>query len=218
MNRYRIVVADDHPLIRQGIKKIIEENPANEVIGEVGDGLSLLDFLKENPADLVVLDISMPNLRGLEAIAEVQKICSGIKILMLTMHKSEKYLCSALTLGANGYLLKEDSDSELLPAIDQVRAGKLYISPYFAGRIDLDQLLPCEDGAAGQEDALTMRERQILNLIAEGATSKGVAEILEISKRTVEHHRANMMRKLQIKNVADLIKYAIGKGYVTPSG
>ena len=125
MKRYRIVVADDHPLIRQGIRKIIEENPSHEVIGEVGDGLALLDFLKEKEAELVVLDISMPNLRGLEAISEVLQVRPGIKILMLTMHKSEKYLCSALTLGAHGYLLKEDSDTELLPAIEKVKQNEL---------------------------------------------------------------------------------------------
>jgi DNA-binding NarL/FixJ family response regulator len=216
MDRYRIVIADDHPLIRQGIRKIIEENPNHEVVGEVGDGLALLDFLKEIKADLVVLDISMPNLRGLEAISEVYKICPEIKILMLTMHKSEKYLCSALSLGANGYLLKEDSDSELLPAIEKVKQGGLYVSPYFEGRIDPLKVSECVNGVGDSQDILTMRERQVLCLIAEGATSKGVAEALDISKRTVEHHRANMMRKLQIKTTTDLIKYAIGKGYITP--
>lgn len=213
MDRYKIVIADDHPLIRRGIRKIIEENPDHKVVGEVGDGLALLDFLKENSAEMVVLDISMPNLRGLEAITEVHKICPEIKILMLTMHKSEKYLCSALSLGANGYLLKEDSDAELLPAIEKVKQNTLYVSPFFAGKIDPLKLSGCADGS---EEVLTMRERQVLCLIAEGATSKGVAEALNISKRTVEHHRANMMRKLQIKNTTDLIKYAISKGYITP--
>jgi len=215
MDRYRVVIADDHPLIRQGIRKIIEENPNHEVVGEVGDGLTLLDLLKEITVDLVVLDISMPNLRGLEAISEVHKVFPGVKILMLTMHKSEKYLCSALSLGANGYLLKEDSDSELLPAIEKIKKNKLYVSPYFTARIDPETISECLDGGGESQDILTMRERQVLCLIAEGTTSKEVAEALNISKRTVEHHRANMMRKLQVKHAAELIKYAIGKGYIT---
>jgi DNA-binding NarL/FixJ family response regulator len=212
----RIVLADDHALIRHGIRKMIEESAAFEVVGEVGDGLELLDLLKETPADLVVLDISMPNLRGIEAIREVKKITPDVKILILTMHKSEQYLCSSVTAGANGYLLKEDSDTELLPAIEQVIKGDFYISPYLAKEFPADVLKSCSQRENHPSDTLTPRERQVLKLVAEGVTSKSIADMLNISKRTVEHHRANLMRKLNINKVADLIKYAIRKGYVTP--
>lgn len=212
----RIVLADDHALIRHGIRKMIEESAAFEVVGEVGDGLELLDLLKDTPADLVVLDISMPNLRGIEAIKEVKKITPEVKILILTMHKSEQYLCSSVTAGANGYLLKEDSDTELLPAIEQVVKGDFYISPYLAKEFPDDVLKACQQRETLPSDTLTPRERQVLKLVAEGVTSKSIADLLNISKRTVEHHRANLMRKLNINKVADLIKYAIRKGYVTP--
>jgi len=201
----RIVLADDHALIRHG-------DPALKVVGEAADGLELIALLKTIPADLVILDISMPNLRGIEAIREVRKICPQIKVLMLTMHKGEQYLCSSFASGADGYLLKEDSDTELLPAIARVRQGELYISPNLAGEFPEDVIASCSRRGDGFGEILTPREKQILQLVAEGVTSRDIADKLDISKRTVEHHRANMMKKLNIKRVADLIKYAIGRG------
>lgn len=208
----RIVLADDHALIRHGIKKMIEEDPGLKVVGEAADGLELIALLKNTPADLVILDISMPNLRGIEAIREVRKICPAIKVLMLTMHKGEQYLCSSFASGADGYLLKEDSDTELLPAIARVRQGELYISPNLAGEFPEDVIASCTRWRDPDGEILTPREKQILQLVAEGVTSRDIADKLDISKRTVEHHRANMMKKLNIKRVADLIKYAIGRG------
>ncbi len=208
----RIVLADDHALIRHGVKKMIEQDPALKVVGEAADGLELIALLKTTLADLVILDISMPNLRGIEAIREVRKICPAIKVLMLTMHKGEQYLCSSFASGADGYLLKEDSDTELLPAIARVRQGELYISPNLAGEFPEDVIASCSRRGDGFGEILTPREKQILQLVAEGVTSRDIADKLDISKRTVEHHRANMMKKLNIKRVADLIKYAIGRG------
>lgn len=216
MKTFRIVLADDHALIRQGIKKLIEEDEELRVVGEVGDGLELLDFLKENSADLVVLDISMPNLRGIEAISEVHKIDPDIKILILTMHKNEQYLCSSMQAGAHGYLLKEDSDMELLPAIHQVLAGDIFITPVFAGDFAGDIMNSCSQLNKKTDDPLSTRERQILKLVAEGVTNKEIADMLAISRRTVEHHRANIMKKLAIKSTAELVQYAIQKGYVQP--
>lgn len=214
----RIVLADDHALIRHGVKKMIEENPAFKVVGEAADGLELIELLKTTPADLAILDISMPNLRGIEAIREVRKICPQIKVLMLTMHKGEQYLCSAFASGADGYLLKEDSDTELLPAIARVRQGELYISPNLSSDFPEDVIASCTRWSEAEGEILTPREKQILQLVAEGVTSRDIADKLDISKRTVEHHRANMMKKLNIKRVADLIKYAIGRGLSdTPS-
>ena len=208
----RIVLADDHALIRHGVKKMIEEDPSLKVVGEAADGLELIELLKTTPADLVILDISMPNLRGIEAIREARKICPQIKVLMLTMHKGEQYLCSSFGSGADGYLLKEDSDTELLPAIAKIRQGEFYISPNLSSEFPEDVIASCHRWREEAGDILTPRERQILQLVAEGVISRDIADKLEISKRTVEHHRANMMKKLNIKRVADLIKYAIGRG------
>lgn len=213
MKPCRIVLADDHALIRHGIKKMIEEDSSLTVVGEAADGLELLALLQNTLADLIILDISMPNLRGIEAIREARKICPEVKILMLTMHKSEQYLCSSISSGADGYLLKEDSDTELLPAIEKVLQGEFYISPNFAHDLPEDILSICRDRGDKSEDILTPREKQIMQMVADGITSKDIAEKLNISKRTVEHHRANMMKKLNINRVADLIKYAISNGF-----
>ena len=210
----RVVLADDHALIRHGIKKIIEDEPSFAVIGQVGDGLELLNFIKKIAPDVILLDISMPNLRGIEAIGECKKICPKVKIIMLTMHKSKQYLCYALSAGADGYVLKEDSDTELLTAINDTLAGLLFISPVLVSELNADEIKACQEKKGIATDSLTPRERQVLKLVAEGKTSRDIAELLSISTRTVEHHRANLLKKLNISNTADLIKYAIRKGYV----
>jgi len=210
----RVVLADDHALIRHGIKKIIEDEPSLAVIGQVGDGLELLNFIKKIAPDIILLDISMPNLRGIEAIGECKKICPSVKIIMLTMHKSKQYLCHALSAGADGYVLKEDSDTELLTAIENALAGTLFISPVLADELNAEEIKACKEKKGVVTDSLTPRERQVLKLVAEGKTSRDIAELLSISTRTVEHHRANLLKKLNISNTADLIKYAISKGYI----
>jgi len=213
----RVVLADDHALIRHGIKKIIEEEPSMAVVGQVGDGLELLSFIKKLTPDIILLDISMPNLRGIEAIGECKKICPNVKIIMLTMHKSKQYLCHALSSGADGYVLKEDSDTELLIAINRALNNDIFISPVLAEGFSEEEILACREKKSVPSDSLTPRERQVLKLVAEGNTSKDIAEMLSISTRTVEHHRANLLKKLGIKSTADLIKYAIRKGYVLPN-
>lgn len=218
MPAHTIVLADDHALIRQGLKKIIEEDSSLQVIGEVGDGLELLQLLRELTPDLVVLDISMPNLRGIEAIAEAKKICPRVRILILTMHKNEQYFHCAMSAGADGYMLKDDSDSELLTAIATVLAGEVYISSYFSEVLNEETIISYKNKEwRPPSEALTTRERQVLKLVAEGETSRDIATKLSISIRTVEHHRANLMKKLNLKNAADLIRYAISKGYVSQS-
>lgn len=215
MSVSRIVLADDHVLIRRGLKKIIDCEPNLEVVGEVGDGLELLDFLQKNSADLVLLDISMPKLRGIEAIGEVKKVSANIKVLMLTMHSSKDFLCSAIHAGADGYVLKEDSEDELINAIEKCLNGAFYISPVLSEQISKQELAAmCSDMAWAPEE-LTTREKQVLTLVTEGRKSKDIAELLSISIRTVEHHRANIMKKTDVKNTAELIKYAIQKGFIT---
>lgn len=218
MNEYRIVLADDHALLRQGIKGIIETSEDMAVIGEAGDGLELLNLLKRMTPDMVILDISMPNLRGFEATHEIKTSYPEIKILILSMHKQKEYLYHAFSAGAVGYLLKEDTDTELFTAIETVRKGELYVSPLLQKEITSD-LLEIRRGAGKDADEkLTTREKEVLKLIAEGKSSKEIAALLFISSRTVEHHRASMMKKLRLKTIADLVKYAIQKGYTTIGG
>jgi DNA-binding NarL/FixJ family response regulator len=211
MESYRIVVADDHSLFRQGLKGLLGTKPGLEVVGEAGDGLELLRLLKNEASDahLVILDISMPNLRGLEAIPEIKACCPNMKILIVTMHADKEYLFQTLAAGAHGYFLKKDADKELFSAIGTIRSGKIYVSPHLAD--DLAEFWA--NGRTGSGGtALSNRERQVLKLIAEGKSNKDMARVLFISVHTVERHRANLMRKLSLKKTADLVKYAIRKG------
>jgi len=212
----RIILADDHALLRKGVKKILEGMDGVEVVGEAGDGLELLNIMKKVTPHLVILDISMPNLRGIEAIDEIRALNPDAKVLILTMHKDKEYLSRSLSAGAHGYLLKEDADTELFAAIEKIRRGKLYVSPHFSDAV-LDDWAQASRGnftPSLQPEPLTNRERQILKLIAEGQSNREIADLLFISIRTVEHHRASMMSKLHIKKAADLVKYAIEMGYV----
>ncbi len=216
MSPYSIILADDHVLVRQGLRRILEGMPELEVVGEANDGLELLTLLGHLVPDMVILDIFMPNLRGIEAIYEIKKIRPEVKILILTMHKDKEYLYLALSAGAKGYLLKEDADKELFSAIEKVRQGKTYISPHFSEEIvdDLVQVGRGEAKTVFEVDPLTPREREVLKLIAEGKSSKEIAQLLFISVPTANNHRANIMGKLGLNKATDLVKYAIRKGYV----
>jgi len=219
--RYRIVLADDHQMFRRGIRSIIKENEELEVVGEASDGLQLLEIIKQSPPDMVIVDVSMPNLRGLEATREIKMSSPEIKIIILTMHKDKEYLYHALSAGAEGYLLKEDADVELFAAIKSIRQGGSFISPLLAPQLTdifLERQRPREEGGYFPSEILTTREREIIKLIAEGKSSKDIAGLLYISSRTVQHHRANIMRKLNFKKTADLVKYAIQKGYTSADG
>lgn len=215
MGKYRIVLADDHAMIRHGIKKILEDSGSFEVVGEAGDGLELLSILKKKSPEMIILDISMPKLRGLEAISEARRICPAVKVVILTMHKSTEYVYHAVAAGADSYLLKDDTDLELLTAIEQVRKGVVYISSFLSSEFTADIIRSCRSSGKPPSESATTRERQVLKLVAEGKTSKEIAEMLFISIRTVEHHRANFMKKLDLKSTAEVIKYALEKGYIS---
>jgi len=214
MNKYRIILADDHILIRRGLKKIIDGESNLQVVGEANDGIELINILKGQATDLILLDISMPNLRGIEAISEIKKITPRTKILILTMHSSKEFLYSAIQAGADGYALKEDSDVELLTAIQQCLHGNHYISPVLSEGLLPEDFSKVRSGGKIAGKQLTNREKQVIILVAEGNKSKDIAELLRISIRTVEHHRANIMRKIGIKNTAELIRYAIQQGLI----
>jgi DNA-binding NarL/FixJ family response regulator len=213
MGTYRIVVADDHALFRQGLKGILGGAADLEVVGEAGDGLELLTLLNANQLDphLVILDISMPNLRGIEAIREIKTIHPNVKILIVTMHKDKEYLFQSLAAGADGYFLKKDADTELFAAIEEIRNGKNYVSPHLSEELagEWEQIR-----VGFTKPLLTKRETEVLKLIAEGKSNKEIADLLFVSVHTVERHRANTMEKLNLKKTADLVKYAIQKGYV----
>ena len=203
MNRYRLILADDHVLIRQGLGKIVKGNEEYEVIGEAGDGVELLSLLTTVTPHMVILDISMPKLRGIDVINSLKAGYPEVKILVLTMHK--EYLQQALAAGADGYLLKEDADRDLFSAIENIRHGRVYLSPRLTGELLGRRPSP--------ESPLSDREIEVLRHIAQGKANKQIAETLFISVRTVESHRARIMSKLRLKSTADLVKYAIRNGY-----
>ena len=216
MNPCRIIIADDHRLFRQGLKSLLEARSDLEVVGEAADGLQLLDLLNQSPPDIILLDISMPNLRGIEAVHEIKRSYPRVKILILTMHKDKQYLEQAISAGARGYLLKEDTDTELFTAIEKIRRGRIYVSPNLLEELTEDWVLTLHDesNASLKIEQLTVREKEVLKLIAEGKGNKEIADLLFISTRTVERHRANIMQKLDAKKTADLVRHAIQRGYV----
>jgi DNA-binding NarL/FixJ family response regulator len=216
MSAYCIVLADDHIIVRQGIRRMIEEVPGLKVVGEAADGLELLKIVKELKPDMVVLDISMPNLRGIEATRELKRTSPHVKILMLTMHRDEELLYHAVSAAAEGYLLKDDSDTALVSAIKTIRQGKIYVSPFFSKELPENWVERIRRDRRHPFEGLTTREREVLKLVAEGKSSREIANLLFISSRTVENHRANVMNKLGVSKTADLVKYAIRKRYALP--
>ena len=214
--KYTIVLADDHVLIRHGIKNIIKLDKELEVIGEVCNGEELLECLKKNIPDLVILDISMPKVTGIEAVALVKKKYPQVKVLILTMHKNKQYFYHAMSGGADGYLMKDDSDDELLLAIRKIQSGKNYISPMLTDDFTADIISAHRNQQSLPFRGLTKREHEVLKLVVEGYTSKDVAQKLCLSPRTVDHHRAKLLKKFSLKNSADLVSFAVRNGFVTP--
>ena len=208
---YRIIIADDHPMFREGVKRIIDDVPSLEVVGEVGDGEELLAILPDTPADMVILDLTMPGLHGTEVTREVKKLYPQIKVLILTMHKSKEHLSRVIMAGADGYLLKENAFGDLISAIDTIRQGGSYISSLLSTQmIDFfRQKFRTEPG-----DVLSYREKEVLSLLVAGKSSREIAEYLSLSAATVHAHLGKIKKKLEIKNNAELIRYGLQKGYI----
>jgi DNA-binding NarL/FixJ family response regulator len=203
-------------MFRQGVKRILKDADNLEVVGEASDGIELLEVSREKSPDLVILDISMPNLRGLEATREIKMLSPNTKVLILTMHRDKEYVYGAISAGAEGYLLKEDADTELFIAVEKLRQGERYVSPILSGELTHELIhIRFEGQTNAPYESLTLREKEVLKLIAEGKSHKDIADLLFISVRTVDHHRANIMRKLNIKDTANLTKYAIREGYTS---
>jgi DNA-binding NarL/FixJ family response regulator len=205
MEPYRIILADDHYLIRNGIKTMIAQEPGLKVIAEVADGQELMDALKKNQPDMVILDISMPQISGIDALKQIHGLYPEVRVLILTMHSNPQYCTHAFSVGAHGYLLKDDSATELLPAILQVRRGRGYVSPQLALEFSWKQ---------DEKVRLTPREKDVIKLVVEGLTTKQIAEKLCLSPRTVERHRSNLLKKFKKKNSSELINYVLKNPYM----
>jgi two-component system, NarL family, response regulator NreC len=216
--RTRILVADDHTIVRQGLRAILEIEPDFEVVGEAADGREAVRKAVNLAPDVVIMDVSMPKMNGLEATARIVKNNPEIRVVALTMHSSEEYVYSLLKAGAKGYLLKESVSSDLVEAIHAVEGGGTYLHPSISSRV-VDGYLkqPQAKAGAGMGDVLTPREREILQLIAEGHTNKEIAGMLVLSVKTIENHRTRIMDKLEIHNVAGLTRYAIERGIASAS-
>lgn len=207
---FRIVIADDHSLIRQGLKSIIRNTSELEVVGEVIDGYELLALLSEVETDLIILDISMPRMGGLEAIGHIRAQFPLIKVLILTMHRDPQYFYHTISAGAHGYLMKDDSDAELLDAITLIRKGQNYISPQLAAEVTNAMVGAFrEQRDVISEVKLTDREKQVLGFVVKGLTSKQMAQRLCLSPRTIDHHRARLLKKFKMKNTVDLVKHVM---------
>jgi DNA-binding NarL/FixJ family response regulator len=212
----RIILADDHAVLRQGLSKSLQTEKDIEVVAQAGDGHTVVELVRELSPDLVIMDIGMPDLNGVEATRQVVKMSPKTRVIGLSMHSAKKFILEMFKAGASGYLLKDCEFDELVTAIRAVASGKNYISPSISGVL-LETAVGDEEGEKNSAfSALTQREREVLQLIAEGKTTKQVAKRLHISPKTVEVHRLNLMNKLDIDNVAQLTKYAIQEGLTQP--
>lgn len=218
MNRsgpIRVLLADDHPLVRAGVRKVLEQQARVAVVGEAGDGDEALKLLAELEPDLLVLDLNMPNRDGFAVLREARDAAPGVRILVLTMHSSVEYVARAVREGADGYLLKDTAVQDLAAAIESVTAGRPYYSEP-AQRALADSLRRPAADESSRLERLTAREREVLEGVARGRTTKEIAAEFNISARTVETHRAAIMRKLDIRSVALLTQFAIREGLIEP--
>jgi two-component system, NarL family, response regulator NreC len=216
MRKLRILLADDHKLLRSGLRLLLERQPDMSVVAEADDGREAVRNAATSKPDVVVLDIGMPNLNGIEACVQITQENSATAVVMLSMHSDESYVLRALKAGARAYLLKDSAESDLVRAIHAVAEGKSYFSPAVSKVLLEDYVRKLQ--RAGVEDSfelLTSREREILQLVAEGKSNKEVAHLLNLSVYTVETHRSNLMQKLNLRGVPELILYAVRKGIIS---
>jgi len=212
----RIILADDHTIVRHGLSKLLEQEEDIEIVAETRDGRSTVELARELSPDLVIMDIGMPDLNGIDATRQILRESSKVKILALSMHSGKNFVIEMLKAGASGYLLKECALEELITAVRTVMAGKTYLSPSITDVV-VENYVRCSSGDESTAfSVLSQREREVLQLMAEGNTTKQVARRLHISPKTVEGHRLRMMDKLNIDNIAQLTKYAIQEGLTSP--
>lgn len=214
--KQRIVIAEDHTILREGLRALLSSNPNFDIVGEAGDGRDAILCVEKLKPDLILMDLSMPRMNGMGAIKEIKRQRPETKILALTVHKTEEYILATLRAGADGYVLKDATHAELVMAVKNILSGKSYLSPgisekviegYLEGRKTLK--------SRSSWDTLTAREREILKLIGEGYKNKEIADYLCISVKTVEKHRANLMKKLDLHSASALTAFAMEKGLIT---
>jgi DNA-binding NarL/FixJ family response regulator len=208
----RVMLADDHTLVRAGIRALLEKLPGVEVVGEASDGREALKLIRTHQPDVVLIDIAMPGLNGLEAAARIMTEFPKVRVIILSMHQSEEYVWRALKAGAVGYLLKKGATSELATALQRVTRGEIYLSQEISSRLPKTFVL---DGITRRKtplEQLTRRQREVLQLIAEGETTKGIADLLKVSPKTVEYHRMQLMNCLNVHDIPGLVRFAFRAG------
>jgi len=215
MTAFKILLADNHTLVRAGIRALLEQIPNVVVVGEAADGREAIKLVEQHRPNLVLMDITMPVMNGLEATVRIVKDFPQTRVVMLSVHTDEEYVLQALRAGAAGYLLKDAGRAELEIAVAAVARNETYLSPAVSRHVVGDYVRRTGSGAEGRLDTLTPRQREILQLIAEGKSTKEIASILDVSVKTVETHRAQLMERLDIHDVAGLVRYAIRTGIVT---
>jgi len=214
--KVRIVIAEDHTILREGLRMLLSTNPGYEIVAEAEDGREAVRWVSKLKPNLILTDLSMPRMNGMEAIREIRRESPETKILVLTVHRAEEYILATFRAGADGYILKDSTQSELLMAVKKVLSGKHFISPEISEKV-IEGYLEGKKTLKPRTswETLTQREREILKLIAEGYKNKDIADDLCISVKTVEKHRANLMEKLDLHSVQALTPFAIEKGLVT---
>jgi DNA-binding NarL/FixJ family response regulator len=212
----RVLLADDHAVVRSGLRAVLDSEPDIEVVAEATDGTEAIEKALASEVDLAILDVSMPRLTGLQVTAELHRRRPGMRILILSVHDSEQYFFEALKAGASGYVLKTAANRDLIDACRASMRGEPFLYPAAVTALIRDYLDHTRDDEAAPRDPLTPRELQVIKLIAEGHTSEEIATALVISRKTVDHHRANILEKLGMRNGAELTRYAIRRGLVEP--
>ena len=205
----RVLLADDHTLVRAGIRALLEKIPGVEVVGEASDGREVLDLIKTHQPDVVLLDISMPGLNGLQALTRINRDFPHVRVVILSMHHNDEYVLQALKSGVFGYLLKRAATAELAAAVKAVVDGEIYLSREIANQFRKKFPLQQIAHSSGPLERLTWRQREILQLLAEGQTTKAIAQVLKISDKTVEYHRSHLMARLNIFDISGLVHFAL---------
>jgi two-component system, NarL family, response regulator NreC len=214
MTLIKVLLADDHTIVRKGIRSLLDAEESIEVVGEAEDGRKAIEKVKEIRPDVVLMDIGMPGLNGVEATIQIKKACPEVKVLILSMHTDEQYVHHVLQAGASGYLVKQAAEAELLVAISAVYKGKKYLSPEISTGVVEGYLRQTPDGKVDDYSVLTNREREVLQLIAEGKTNKEIAVLLNVAVKTADTHRTHIMSKLGTNNTAELVLKATRMGLV----
>jgi two-component system response regulator NreC len=214
--RLRLALADDHTIMRSGLRLLLERESDFSIVGEAGDGREVIEIVEAQSPNIVIMDVAMPNLNGIEAARRITSSHPRTAIIILSMHSDESYVLRALNAGARGYLLKDSAESDLISAVRAVSEGKAFFSPAISKLLVEDYVRQLRQrGVEDSYELLTPRERELLQLVAEGKTTKEAATVLNLSPHTVDTHRANLMRKLNLNSLPELILYAVRKGVIT---